>query len=292
MKTNFFSIVLICLALTSVYSQSNLNTYKYVIVSKKYDFLKEADQYQLNSLSKFLFDKYGFEAFIEGEKYPEDLIKNRCLALKADALKDPGMFKTKITIELTDCNDQVVYNSKLGESRQKEFKKAYNEALREAFESFETLNYKYEPKKINDTDMIQNTELETNTNSVEEIEKLKEEIQTLKEEKTTEAVGVKKQVVAIPVVVAQTSSETIEKENNTQTTEDSISDVLYAQEIENGFQLVDSSPKVIFKIIKTGANDVYLVEDQTAIIYKKEDKWILESSINGIITIKQLNIKF
>jgi hypothetical protein len=67
---------------------------------------------------------------------------------------------------------------------------------------------------------------------------------------------------------------------------------LYAQEIENGFQLVDSSPKVLFKIIKTGANDVYLVEDQTAIIYKKEDKWILESSENGNSTKKELSIKF
>ena len=290
MKTNFFVILITCFVFASVFSQSNLNAYKYVIVSKKYDFLKEADQYQLNSLSKFLFNKYGFEAFMEGEKYPEDLIRNRCLALKADALKGSGMFKTKLTIELTDCNDQVVYTSQLGESREKEFKKAYIEAIRGAFESFEALNYKYEPKETDTTDSIQNTEVKNNSN--EEIEKLKEEIQTLKEEKELGVAGVKKQVVAIPVVVAQPNGETIKKEKSTEAIEDAMADVLYAQEIDNGFQLVDSSPKVVFKIVETGANGVFLVENQTAIIYKKGESWILESVLNGNITRKELNIKF
>ena len=119
MKTSFISILMICFFISSISSQTNLNEYKYIIVSKKYDFLKEADQYQLNSLSKFLFNKYGFTALMEGEVYPEDLIRNRCLALKADALKNTGMFKTKLNIELTDCNDRVVYVSDVGESREK-----------------------------------------------------------------------------------------------------------------------------------------------------------------------------
>ena len=141
MKTSFLSIVFVCFFITSMFSQTNLNEYKYVIVSKKYDFLKRADQYQLNSLSKFLFNKYGFEALMEGEPYPADLIKNRCLALKADVLKGSGMFKTKLTIQLTDCNDRLVYTSGMGESREKEFKKAYTAAIRQAFKSFEANSF-------------------------------------------------------------------------------------------------------------------------------------------------------
>lgn len=248
MKTSFFSVLIISFFVTSVFSQTNLNEYKYVIVSKKYDFLKEADQYQLNSLSKFLFNKYGFEALMEGEKYPADLIKNRCLALKSDAIKDPGMFKTKLTIELIDCNDQVVYTSRIGESREKEFKKAYNEALRNAFKSIEALNYNYEPKEDNTTIVTPKTEV--------------------KKDIAIEAAVTK-------VIVDQSST-----------------GVLYAQEIENGFQLVDSSPKVVYKIMKTGVNEVFLVENQTAIIYKVGDDWVLENSENGSLTRLKLNIKF
>ena len=69
MQTKFIQILITCLIVTSVFSQVNLNDYKYVIVPKKYDFLKEADQYQINSLSKFLFNKYGFQTLMEGEKY-------------------------------------------------------------------------------------------------------------------------------------------------------------------------------------------------------------------------------
>ena len=133
--------------ISSTFAQSNLNNYKYVIVPKKFEFLKEANQYRLNELTEFLFNKYGFQALMEGDSYPDDLLKNRCLALKSNLIKDSGLFKTKISVELKDCNDQVVYTSEVGESREKDYEKAYNEAVRNAFKSFETVNYQYVPKE-------------------------------------------------------------------------------------------------------------------------------------------------
>ncbi len=287
MKTSFFSILMICFFVTSVFSQTNLNEYKYIIVSKKYDFLKEVDQYQVNSLSKFLFNKYGFEALMEGEAYPEDLTKNRCLALKADALKEPGMFKTKLAIELKDCNDQVVYTSGLGESREKEFKKSYTEAIRNAFKSIEALNYKYEPKENDDTILTSTTEVKNEV--AEEIQKLKEEIQTLKQEKKVEVAEVTNPQIETQIIKSP-ETKPVEQVNTIKAeVKEGLSGVLYAQKIDNGFQLVDSSPKVVYKIIKTGLNNVFLVENQTAIIYKEGDHWILE---NGSPTKTKLNIKF
>ena len=122
MKAKFLPLLIACFILTSVFSQSSLNKYKYIIVPHKFDFLKEKDQYQLNALTQFLFNKYGFEAIMEGTAYPEDLIRNRCLALKSDVNKDSSMFKTKLTVELYDCNDKLVFTSSIGESREKEFK--------------------------------------------------------------------------------------------------------------------------------------------------------------------------
>ncbi|GAA4961971.1 hypothetical protein GCM10023315_07580 [Algibacter aquimarinus] len=270
-----------------MFSQTNLNEYKYVIVSKKYDFLKRADQYQLNSLSKFLFNKYGFEALMEGEPYPADLIKNRCLALKADVLKGSGMFKTKLTIQLTDCNDRLVYTSGMGESREKEFKKAYTAAIRQAFKSFEAMNYTFEPKESEEV-VSNSTSISGNNEVTDEIKKLKQEIEVLKNDKKAEITEVKKPVVTITEKPTQkvevVKAEKVVKEKLIEGT----SNVLYAQEIDGGFQLVDSSPKVIYKIFKTGLSNVYLVEDQSAIIYKEGDNWVIESYGSK----QELNVKF
>ncbi len=287
MKTKIFSAIIACFVVTTIFSQSNLNDYKYVIVPNKFDFLKEKDQYQLNSLAQFLFNKYGFEALMEGDTYPEDLIRNRCLALRSDATKEPGMFKTKLGIELKDCNDRVVYTSQLGVSREKDYAKAYVEALRAAFKSIEMLNYKYKPnEKI--------TSLQTQSSGeknevAQEIEVLKQEIQNLKKEKEAEL-----EVVATPKVEAAVAVvPTIKKETAIETgVKEVLSQVLYAQEIENGFQLVDSSPRVVYRIKQTQLENVFLVENKSAIIYKKGDDWVIEYYTNNVSKQDVLNIKF
>ncbi len=288
MKTKFLSLFVICFLAISAFSQSNLNTYKYVIVPAKYDFLKEKDQYQLNSLTVFLFNKYGFEALVEGTNYPEDLIKNRCLALKSNLNKDSSMFKTKLIIELKNCNDQIVFTSATGESREKEYDKAYNQALRDAFNSIEALNYKYQPL-ANQTVAAVEQETKTDTGLTNEIEQLREEIQNLKKEK--ELVNTEKiEPVITPVakeVVKETKVEKVET-----IAKDAASDVLYAQAIENGFQLVDSSPKVVYRIRKTSIVDVYLVEGKNATVYKRGADWILEYYENNVLKQDVLNIKF
>ena len=289
MKVKYNVMLLVVFIATSVFSQANLNNYKYVIVPSKFDFLKEKDQYQLNSLTEFLFNKYGFIAVVEGNSYPEDLLQNRCLALKSNLLKDSGMFKTKLEVELKNCNDQVVYTSQVGESREKEYQKAYTEALRNAFMSIEALGYKYEPSTSIGT-AIMPTPVETNEVS-KEIQQLRAEIQNLKKEK--EAVVVE-QVKVEPVVVVPVKETVMKKLEaaTTSTSKESSLPVLYAQAIENGFQLVDSTPKVVYKIKKTGIADVYLVENKNATLYKKGSNWILEFYENNVLKQEELNIKF
>ncbi|KJD31497.1 hypothetical protein PK35_13860 [Tamlana nanhaiensis] len=276
MKTKLVLLLIAILTLNTAFAQGSLNDYKYVIVSKKYDFLKEQDQYQLNSLSKFLFNKYGFEALFEGENYPEELALNRCLALNSDVLKDSGLFKTKLTLQLQDCNGKVVYTSQMGESREKEYQKAYHEALREAFKSLEALNHKYEPSAA----VVAQAKSKTKGEDSKEIEKLKKEIETLKQAKSSKVVEVveEKQDVVKPTVAT--------KLTKTTTT------ILYAQETDTGFQLVDSTPKVVFKIKKTGRKDLFLVEGEDSVIYKQDGKWIYEYNTDAGMKQKELNIKF
>ena len=295
MKTKFFTILLTCFIATSVFSQVTINSYKYVIVPNKFDFLKAKDEYNLNSLTKFLFSRYGFEAVMEGSDYPNDLVLNRCLALESDVTKESGLFKTKLKIELKDCNDKVLYTSPLGESREKEYKTAYNLALRDAFKYIEAKSYKYEP---NETITSIRTSLQPQVkNEVsEEIQQLKEEIENLKREKVAEVAVVKKSVVKTPKVVEPQPKPKELKlgkvaEDKT-TVIEGASNVLYAQEIENGFQLVDSSPKVVYRIKNTNLKNVFLVQGKNAIIYKKGDNWVIEYYSDSTLAEEALNVKF
>ncbi|MFV0565254.1 MAG: hypothetical protein ACK5NB_05405 [Flavobacteriaceae bacterium] len=283
MRVKFFTILLSGLLSISAFSQANLNQYKYVIVPNKYDFLKEKDQYQLNGLTQFLFNKYGFTALMEGSTYPEDLIRNRCLALKSDLLKDSNLFKTKLAVQLKDCNDVVVYTGNYGESREKEYKRAYSEALRNAFKSVEGLNYSFDASKVQTSKSQQNYAVaQTNVAQNQEIEQLKEEIKTLKEEKNAN--------VVVPVATTPT---VVKAEGKTEVPKTiSSSNVLYAQAINNGYQLVDSTPKVVYKIKKTGQSDLYLVEGENAVVYKKGDTWVYEYNTDAGVQQKELNIKF
>ncbi len=272
MKIKVFTILMSLAFIVGAFSQSNLNNYKYIIVPKKYDFLKETDQYRLNGLTKFLFEKYGFLTLMDGDNYPDDLLKNRCLALNSNVINDSGIFKTKLKVELKDCADKVVFASDIGETREKDFGKAYNEALRNAFISFEAISYKYEPKE-NKVSGIENQELQ-------------KEPEILKEEKMTEVIPVEEtNVGAVAAIAAIETAISPSDDKN-------VSDILYAQVTENGFQLVDSTPKVIYKIMETGLSKVFVVDGKNGILYEKDGNWILEFYEGNILKQETLNIKF
>ena len=133
-----------------------------------------------------------------------------------------------MNVILKGCNDQVLYTSDLGESREKEFQKAYTEAVRAAFKSIATLDYKYEPKEVTNVVVSTPSLSQTNNEVSQEIQKLKEEIQTLKEEKKVEVVEVKetKPVVASvtkPEIIKVKEEKVIQKNNQV-----GLSNILYA----------------------------------------------------------------
>jgi hypothetical protein len=283
----FSKYTLILLSLFFVFtsetlSQENINNYKYVIIPTKYDFLKSEDQYQVNSLTKFLFNKYGYKAFMENEEFPEDLKNNRCLALYADVAEQKAFMKTKLQIDLKDCNKKLIQSSKVGESREKEYSKTFNLALRDAFETFQFANYKYEPSQEIIAKTSPKTSIE-NTDEKAEIERLKKELETLKEEQK-------------PVVVEEITAEkivTLEDLKNTNTTvqDDKAFQVLYAQPIDNGYQIVDTTPKVVMILQFTGVEGVFSVKDSKSLVYKKEGVWMYSKDGN-ILAGEPINLKF
>ena len=140
MRKIFFVLSLLTV---SVFAQKNINNYKYIVVPNKFDFVNKVDQYQTSSLTKFLFNKHGFTAFLAEDDLPSDLAENRCLALTAVVESSSSMFATRNVIILKDCANKTVYSSKEGKSKLKEYKKAYHEAIRNAFKSIKKMDYTY-----------------------------------------------------------------------------------------------------------------------------------------------------
>src|SRR5258707_11392148 len=84
----------------SGYSQNAINDYKYVVMPEKFNFLKQSDQYSLNTLTKALLENKGFTVYFDNTELPSEVANNRCRALSADLLEKNGMFTTSLTLLL------------------------------------------------------------------------------------------------------------------------------------------------------------------------------------------------
>ena len=124
-------------------SAQDINNYKYVIIPETYAFTGDVDEYRLNSLTKYLFEQNGFNTLMKTEEKPLDLNRDNCLGLQVKVEDESGLFVTKLVLKLLDCNDQVVFESPEGRSREKDFQVAYHEALRDALKSIERIDYNY-----------------------------------------------------------------------------------------------------------------------------------------------------
>jgi hypothetical protein len=68
--------------------------------------------------------------------------------------------------------------------------------------------------------------------------------------------------------------------------------ILYAQPKENGFQLMNLKPTVVFVILKTNVKDVFILKGKNGLFYKKERFWIAEFYEDGNFIEKKYQIKF
>lgn len=263
-----FLVTIIFLFITASSFSQKLDGYKYVVIPYEFGYLKKHDQYRVNSLIRFLFKKEGFQVLYDSEVFPKDLGDNRCMALFVDIDDDSGMFITKTKIILKDCSNQIILETKEGKSRIKAYEKAYNESLREAFTSVTAEKYSYNPSKLEKV-VVQPKPVVTEV-ITEKVEAVKEEVAPVKE-------------TIIVTEVKTTPTKPVTQVNK---------NLLYAQPIENGFQLVDSTPKVVMILLKTGIADVYLVKGKDAIVYKENGKWVLSNVTMTGNELSKLNVKF
>ncbi len=139
------AVILMLFLSCIVSAQTSVNQYQYVIVPSQYTFLKVNDEFKLNTLTKMLFEKYGFKVFLNSEVLPAEISNTNCDKLYADVISSGNFIRTKLQVVLKDCNKNIVYQSAIGSSKEKEYRVAYTQALRAAFKSFDVLHYHYSP---------------------------------------------------------------------------------------------------------------------------------------------------
>lgn len=99
--------------------------------------------------------------------------------------------------------------------------------------------------------------------------------------------------VAREVVVTTNDGSTIKKEIipiHSQT----IGEALFAQPTANGFQLVDTTPKVVMLLFNTGSKDLYMAEKGATkgVLRNDAGQWVFEYYADGKLISEKFNVKF
>jgi hypothetical protein len=236
--------------------EKEVSNYKYIIVPELFAFLKQNDQYQTSSLTKFLLKKNGFTVVLDSEEYPLELKKDACKALTSFIIDKSSMFKTAVLIEFKNCSKKVVYRTKEGDSKLKDYKKGFQEAIRAAHAHMSAIQYV----------PLSNSEVVS-----EDIEKLGDAVVSVTNKKRETV----------------TTAEDLSINNASREVH-----TLYAQPNENGFQLINTKPEVIFLIMKTNIKEVFILKNKNGLLYKKGATWFAEFYENDKLIEKKYQIKF
>lgn len=229
------TLTIIALLLTVSSFAQNVNDYKYIVLPAKFSFLKEANKYNLNSLTKGVFERQGYEVYYENDTFPQELAENRCKALYGDMKENSNMFITKIKVELKDCRNQVVYVSAEGTSREKDYATAYIQSFREVGKS-----------------------------------------------------------IALLRSTAKDADVESQKASKTEVEAEAKSPLLFAQPSANGFQLVDSTPKVVMRLFKSSVTNFYMAQKENlqGVVFNKNNQWYFEYYQEDKLVSEKVEIKF
>ncbi|APQ17933.1 hypothetical protein A9200_15265 [Maribacter hydrothermalis] len=286
----------------STFAQADLNDYKYIIVPKKFDAFRNVNEHQTSTLIKYLFAGKGFNAVYD-DSLPEDLKLNRCLGVVASLQDDSSMFTTKTIVNLIDCNAKTVYSSMQGSSKEKEYKEAYNIAIRESMRSFNNIDYAYngtssksEPITVsfkNDVKKLDESKVEKES----EVEQVKADVQPSNNavvvEEATESTQYYKNNAPVDSSIKKAEKET-PAFKKLEINKSIVNDIWYAQATSNGFQLVDSTPKIRMNLLKSSTDNVFMAKTdaKNGMVYQKDGSWIFEYYENDKLIQEELNIKF
>lgn len=290
--------VLICfLAGTSlVQAQAELNAYKYLIVPTRYENFRQSNQYNTSTLTKYHLTQMGFPAVYDNN-LPKDLRVDPCLGLMLSMVEEGNMFRSRLKFVFTDCEGRAVYETREGESKSKDFQEIYKEAIPDALGSLLGMTYTYQPKEGS-----AEAEAPSEAESPAEVEAAAGTESPAEAEVTADAESPAKAEVpeeTAAVIADQAESDWQEVEEQevalAEGTSTEAPEILYAQPIANGYQLVDSTPAVRMILLNSSRPENYIAMvagEAKGVVYKEGDTWWHEYMQENVIFKVELKVKF
>ena len=249
--------IILLLLFSAVGFSQNLNEYKYAMVPAKFSFLKEENQYNLNVLTKMYLQKYCFETYYGNETYPTDFAATNCNKIFIDLVNNSNMFTTKLKVVIKDCKNNILATSVEGTSKEKEYPVAYNEALRMAFDNFGVLRmHKFQASQ-----------------------------------KSLEENGEPSKIVVANEIILNSKSEV----NKYKTLSSNVVfGQYYAKPITNGFQIINSESKMIYKIYNTSTKDFFIALKGTTngVFFLRNNNWYFECYEQEKLITEMVSVKF
>ena len=285
MKKAIFTLLLLGV-MSASYSQ--LNSYKYIIVPKKFDIFSEENLHHTSTLVKFLFQEEGFNVVYD-DALPPDLANQRCLGAEVDLDKRSTLLRTHLTLVIKDCAGMEIYRAVEGSSREKEFKKAYHQAIRASFASFSEMDYKYEPAEQKEEPVTADF-----SNDIKSVEETAQEAMAA-EGAVVQIATPEEQVYKDRQPQPSSYTKGTEGSEELNATENITAAPVYkARELSNGYELIDESGAVWLTLFETSAPGVYLAkaDERNGMIYKKETNWFFEYYDGGELKVQEVQIQF
>lgn len=292
---NIFLIAFVLVGYTGI-GQKVLNEYKYIIIPKRLAEFKEENKYLTSTLLKHQFVKRGFTAVYD-DALPEDLNANRCFGLTALLQDNSFLFSTKAKIVLENCNGQEVFSSKEAINKIKEYKEAYKALIIDTMLSFDGLNYSYKENPASEKPITLN--FKNDVKSVGDNTKKTAGITDISSKNTNTVVeqtsSLENQSYKSMEPVTSDIKQAIPRSSiETKSSVTMGEEVLYAQVIQNGYQLIDRGPKVIMKLLNSSTENVFIgqADGKSGMVFQKDGIWIFEYYAGSELVQEKLTIKF
>ncbi len=332
MKSIFLSIFLIASFIVQV--QAQFDDYKYIVVPKRFDNFNKENQYRTSTLVKYLFAKRGFTVVYEDYMPTDlnsdrclglyaNLIDTSSLFVTKVALILKDCSGKEVFITKQGKSKQKEYEAAYSELLRKAFNSFngishnYKPKMLSKEEAPITVSFKNDIKKLDEKPKLdkyqdpmvkqeatlENQSYKDITPIASDIKKLNEKPKfdkyqdsMVKQEATLENQSYKDitPIASDIKKAADTKKEMVAQEITESTRSPSSKRLLYAQETPNGYQLVDSTPKIQLKLYKSSVPNVYIAKGdrKDGVVYSKNEQWFFEYYENGELVTEGLKIKF
>lgn len=122
---NFAILVLVLFSINLVAQQN-----KVIIISNKYEFQKEKNTYNINTMLKAILVSNNYQVFFDDEELPFEIAQNKCNALTGVLIDNSNLLIRKIKFQIRDCQNNLLFETAEVKTREKDIQNAYIETIK------------------------------------------------------------------------------------------------------------------------------------------------------------------